>query len=355
MPARRLLPAAYTRKHLFVAALPLLFYECDVCACKISWKCWGSGQGQPRRQIIIAEQSDEDAAIARARSLLREGSDVKLVVAETGLSQAHVESMAQVERNADVQRLAKYMNTRLRELGLSQLEASKLGFVSRSTLNSLGKDSRVPGRNTLERLDDLLSWERGSSWAVMYGSEPIAREEAAGSGGKRPVIDRGAEDNYANLAHWIDKRLRELSMSKSRFAAIGGPGRTTLATLGTRGYRPTPETLDRIDTHLMWEPGSAMAALKGGTPINRGPIFTPHPGLVPLSAIKDRLKVLKVRAQRQQAANEQMVRDIDDALLHVDLLADDLGDPRRRFTSHEGTPGTGTATAADAADHEGDS
>ncbi|GAB7144172.1 hypothetical protein LRC484719_27640 [Mycobacterium riyadhense] len=289
----------------------------------------------------------------RARCLLREGQDVKSVVAQTGLSQPHVESIAQAERKADVQRLGKYMNTRLRELGLSQLEASKLGFVSRSTLNSLGKDSRVPGRNTLERLDELLSWELGSSWAVMYGSEPTAREEEnAGPCGKRPVIDRGAEDDYTNLAHWIDKRLRELSMSKSRFAAIGGPGRTTLATLGTRGYRPTPETLDRIDTHLMWEPGSAMAALKGGVPINRGPIFTAHPGLVPLSAIKDRLKVLKARAQRQQAANEQMVRDIDDAMLHVNLLADDLGDPRRRFAAQLGSSGTGTASDADAADQE---
>lgn len=292
----------------------------------------------------------------RARALLSDGLDVDVVVAETGLSQIHVEALAQVERDADVQRLAKYMNTRLRELGLSQLEASKLGFVSRSTLNSLGKDSRVPGRNTLERLDELLSWGRGSSWAVMYGAEPVAREEeSSGPGGKRPVIDRGAEDNYTNLAYWIDKRLRELSMSKSRFAAIGGPGRTTLATLGTRGYRPSAETLDRIDTHLMWEPGSAMAALKGGMPINRGPVFSPHPGLVPLSAIKDRLKVLKVRAQRQRAAIDQMERDIEDAMAHVDLLADDLGDPRRRFTTVESAPGTGTAEDADAADQEDNS
>ena len=286
--------------------------------------------------------------------MLSEGHDVKAVVTETGLSTQHVETLARGQLKPDVQRLAKYMNTRLRELGMSQLEASKLGFVSRSTLNLLGKDDRVPNRNTLERLDELLSWERGSSWAVMHGSEPMARERA-GAGEQRPVIDRDAEDNYSNLAHWIDKRLRELNMSKSRFAAVGGPGRTTLATLGQRGYRPTPETLDRIDTHLLWEPGSAMAALKGGIPINRGPAVTPHPALVPLSAIKDRLKVMKARVQRQQQAIELMERDIDDAMSHVDLVVEDLGDPRRRFATQPWTPGTGTANGADAADQEDDS
>lgn len=282
--------------------------------------------------------------------MLSKGRDVKAAAAQTGLSRTHVEALAQAEVKPDVQRLAKYMNARLRELGMSQLEASKLGFVSRSTLNLLGKDDRVPNRNTLENLDELLSWERGSSRAVTYGSEPIAREDNTGV--KRPIIDRNAEDNYSNLAYWIDKRLRELNMTKSRFAAIGGPGRTTLATLGTRGYRPTPETLDRIDTHLLWEPGSAMAALKGGVPINRGPAFTPHPALVPLSAIKDRLKVMKARAQRQQQALEQLERDIDDALSHVDLVIDDIGDPRRRLTAQPQSPGTGTTKDTDAADQE---
>lgn len=285
--------------------------------------------------------------------MLSESRDVKAVAAQTGLSTEHVEMLAQTELKPDVQRLAKYMNNRLRKLGLSQLEASKLGFVSRSTLNLLGKDDRVPNRNTLERLDELLSWERGSSRSVMYGSEPMAREGS--SDAKRPVIDPEAEDNYSNLARWIDTRLRELNMSKSRFAAVGGPGRTTLATLGTRGYRPTPETLDRIDTHLLWEPGSAMAALKGGIPINRGPAVTPHPALVPLSAIKDRLKVMKARAQRQRQAIEQMERDIDDAMSHVDLVVEDLGDPRRRFATQPWSPGEGTAEGADAADQEDDS
>jgi hypothetical protein len=283
-----------------------------------------------------------------------EGRDVAAVAAQTGLPEADVDELtnghAIVDAKSDVQRLAKHMNNRLRELGMSQLEASKLGFVSRSTLNLLGKDDRVPNRNTLERLDELLSWERGSSRQVMLGEEPIPREGS--SGAKRPVIDPDAEDNFNNLTRWIDSRLRELNMSKSRFAAVGGPGRTTLFTLGARGYRPTPETLDRIDIHLLWEPGSALAALKGGVPINRGPAMAPHPALVPLSAIKDRLKVMKARVQRQMQTLQQMDRDVDDAISHVDLVVDDLGDPRRRFGTSLESPDTGTADDADAADHE---
>ncbi|MDP7707408.1 helix-turn-helix transcriptional regulator [Mycobacterium sp. TY815] len=299
---------------------------------------------------IIAEP-DDDGATRLARSLLSEGNDISDVAAQTGMTIEDVEMLARTQARPDVPRLAKFMNDRLRELGLSQLEASKLGYVSRSTLNLLGKDDRVPNRNTLERLDELLSWELGSSVAVMNGLDPTPREGSSG-GARRPVINRDAEDNYSNLARWIDTRLRELNMSKSRFAAIGGPGRTTLATLGTRGYRPTPETLDRIDTHLLWEPGSAMAALKGGVPINRGPALTPHPFLVPLSAIRDRLKVMKARAQRQRQALEQMERDIDDAMSHVDLVVDDLSDPRRRPTPHSWASGTDTADNADATDQE---
>ena len=46
---------------------------------------------------------------------------------------------------------------------------------------------------------------------------------------------------YANLAHEIEQRLLELNMSKSKFAAIGGPGRLALHTLGRRGYAPNPK------------------------------------------------------------------------------------------------------------------
>lgn len=293
-------------------------------------------------------QSDADDM---ARSMLSEGQAVNVVAAETGLSKERVLELARTTDMPDVGLLAKHVANRLRELGLSTLQASKLGFVSRSTLTQLGKDDRVPNRTTLARLDDLLSWENGSARAAMYGHQPIARELQLGN--SRPVYDPNAEEDYDNLARWIEERLRELNMSKAKFAAIGGPGRSTLATMGKRGYQPTSETLERIDTHLMWEPGSALAALKGGIPIRRGPAPTPHPALIPLNAIKDRLRVLGARTMRQQQALEQTQRDIEEAVRHVNLAIEDLGDPRRRDAVW--TPGTGfSRNGADAADHEDD-
>lgn len=286
--------------------------------------------------------------------MLSEGDAVNTVAARTGLSKERVAEIARSPGMPDVGLLAKQVNTRLRELGLSTLQASKLGYVSRSTLTQLGKDDRVPSRNTLAKLDDLLSWEPGSARAAMYGQQPVARERHNGRS-QRPVYDPAAEDDYLNLARWIDERLRELNMSKSRFAAIGGPGRSTLATLGKRGYQPTPETLERIDTHLLWEPGSALAALKGGIPIRRGPAPTPHPSLIPLNAIKDRLRVLSARMLRQQQATEQAQRDIEEALRHVNLAIEDLGDPRRRDAVWMPGSGTVSPNGVDAADHEDDS
>jgi hypothetical protein len=284
-----------------------------------------------RRDIITAAPLDEDAAADLARSLLSEGRAVDEVTAKTGLSENYVEMLASSTVEPDVKRLAKYMNTRLMELGMSQLEASKLGLVSRSTLNLLGKDDRVPGRSTLSKLDELLSWQPGSAHATMYGSEPKTREASVGKR-NRPVVDRDADDDYENLRMWIEKRLLELQMSKSRLAAVGGPGRTTLATLGQRGYSPNAETLERIDTHLMWEPGSALAALKGGKPVNRRIEVKPHPAVVPIHSLVDRLKLIKTRVQRQQETLDQQIKDIDQALAQAHLVIEDLS-PQQFRTS----------------------
>ncbi|MEX7470752.1 hypothetical protein BEL07_17665 [Mycolicibacterium grossiae] len=285
--------------------------------------------GQFRRAIITAAPLDEDAASELARSLLSEGQSVDEVSARTGLSENHVEMLASSTVEPDVKRLAKYMNVRLAELGMSQLEASKLGLVSRSTLNLLGKDDRVPGRSTLSKLDELLSWVPGSAHATMYGSEPKTREASLGKR-KGPVVDHDADDNYDNLRMWIEKRLLELQMSKSRLAAVGGPGRTTLATMGKRGYSPNAETLERIDTHLMWEPGSALAALKGGKPVSRRIDVTPHPATVPLHSLVDRLKLIKTRVDRQQETLNQQSRDIEQALAQARLVIEDLTPPQHR-------------------------
>ncbi len=283
--------------------------------------------------------------------MLSEGQAVAAVAAQTGLSKERVLELARNTDMPDVGLLANEVNNRLRELGLSTLQASKLGFVSRSTLTQLGKDDRVPNRTTLARLDDLCSWEVGSARDAMYGIAPKPREQHIGT--TRPVYDPNAEEDYDNLARWIEERLRELNLSKAKFAAIGGPGRTTLATMGKRGYKPTSETLEKIDTHLLWEPGSTLAALKGGMPIRRGPTPTPHPALIPLNAIKDRLRVLAARNMRHQQGLEQTQKDIEEAIRHVNLAIEDLGDPRRRDAV--GTPGTGNSrNGVNAADHEDD-
>lgn len=240
---------------------------------------------------------------------------------------------------------------------MSTLAASKVGIVSRSTLSSLRAGGRVPNYVTLSKLDDLLSWEAGSARATLYGQEPVAREK--GESGRRPVdssssaaLRRGHDDHdpqhyrYDELGKFVDERLAELGISKSRFAQVGGPGRSTMATLGKRGYAPSPETLSRIDSGLMWEPGSALAVLRGGEPLRRGPALKPHPSMVPLTAGFDVLKQMKARLSRQAQAIDQLQADLDTAMSHVGVVMRDLEDPRRRDaveSSGTGTPDEGAA------------
>lgn len=250
------------------------------------------------------------------------------MASRTGLTVEAVEGLRGHLHKGDVSLLVKHVNARLRDLGLSQLAASKMGKLSRSTLATLGKDGKIPSDSTLAKLDDLLSWESGSSQSVLYGGEPIPREVPDKPG--LPDVDASAADDYLNLAREIEIRLRELNMSKTKFAAIGGPGRSTLATLGKRGYQPAPDTLERIDRFLLWESGSALAVLKGGLPIRRGPTPTPHPSLVPLSAVLDRLRRMSARLARYEQGIQQMQQEVGEAINHVTLAINDLGDPRRR-------------------------
>jgi hypothetical protein len=297
--------------------------------------------------VVIATPQPDDVRGA-ARSLLDQGYAVAAVAARTGLPEDEVRQLADTLGDGDVGLLAKHVNARLRELGMSQLAASKLGILSRSTLANLGKDGRIPSDITLAKLDDLLSWESGSARGVLFGAAPVPREQPHKA--VVPEVDIDAEDDFMNLARHIEERLRELNMSKSKFAAIGGPGRSTLATLGKRGYHPSHDTLERIDTYLMWEPGSAFAALKGGLPIRRGPAPTPHPSLIPLNAIKDRLRAVSARLRRQEQSLAQTRQDIDEMLNHVNLVISDLGDPRRRDALW--SPGTDTSPSDDAADED---
>jgi hypothetical protein len=291
----------------------------------------------------------EAPADAEALSLLKQGYEIGAVASRTGLAVDAVEGLRDNLEKGDVSLLVKHVNARLRDLGLSQLAASKLGKLSRSTLATLGKDGKVPSDSTLAKLDDLLSWESGSSRSALYGSEPSPREIPDKPG--MPDVDLAVPDDYMNLAREVQIRLRELNMSKTKFAAIGGPGRSTLATLGKRGYQPAPDTLDRIDRFLLWESGSALAVLKGGLPIRRGPTPTPHPSLVPLNAVLDRLRRMSARLVRYEQGIQQMQEEVGEAINHVTLAISDLGDPRRREvldapdTNRIGTNGAGLANS----------
>ena len=291
------------------------------------WRIWIlAKQGKVRN----CSQTPREAAISNdaeqvARSMLKEGVAVTTVADRTGLPAEQVAELARSLEQPDPKLLTKAVNTRLRELGMSRLAASKLGYVSRSTLTTLGE--RIPGDTTLARLDELLAWEPGSAKAALNGREPIARERNPSHA--RPLYDPDAPDDYLNLMRWIEGRLRELNMTKVRFAEVSGVGRSTLATLGKRGYNPTPQTLERLDIHLMWEPGSAAAALKGGVPMRRGPVMTPHPALIPITSVKDRLRVLSARLLRHRESTEAALRDVAEMQKHVGRLYEDFQDPRR--------------------------
>jgi len=70
--------------------------------------------------------------------------------------------------------------------------------------------------------------------------------------------------------------------------------------------------------------------LKGGLPIRRGPAPTPHPSLVPLNAVLDRLRRMSARLARYEQGILQMQQEVGDAINHVNLAISDLSDPRRR-------------------------
>lgn len=274
------------------------------------------------KEAIIAAPEAAQTPDELARTLLTHGHTLDEVAVETGLSITDVQCIAEGVDEPDVAQLVTAMNDRLRDLGMSMLAASKLGKLSRSTLATLGKGGRVPSDLTLDKLDDLLSWEPGSARATMFGHEPTPREDPTHAR-VRP-IKSGSKDDYNNLLTQVEVRLRELNMSKSKFARIGGPKRTTLATLGRRGYQAAPDTLARIDRFLHWEPGSAELALKGGLPIRQGPELTPPPSLVPLNAVLDRQRRLLAQLTRYEQGIAQMKAEVEDSINQVNLAIGDL-------------------------------
>jgi len=254
-----------------------------------------------------------------------------------------------LSQQPEVSLLVSAVHARLHDLGISQLAASKMGKLSRSTLATLGKGGKIPSDSTLDKLDELLSWEPGSARGILVGETPVPREDAPRP--PRPEPPQYEPAGYASLAHEIDQRLRELNMSKTKFAAIGGPGRSTLHTLGRRGYAPQPDTLNKIDRFLLWEPGSAETVLQGGLPIRRGPTPTPHPALVPLNAVLDRQRRLLAQLTHWEQSIAQMKNELTESINHVNVAITDLKDWRRRdvLTVIPGTSGDGDADRGEGA------
>jgi hypothetical protein len=255
---------------------------------------------------------------------------------------------------------------------MSVLKASKKGIVSRSTLMHLREGGPMPNYLTLAKLDELLEWEPGSAHGALYGRDPKPREygpgvlaelvpEDSSDGERTPLpnaslldVMEGGNFDYRALADAIDLRLHELGLSKTKFAALGGPGRSTLSNLGTRGYAPSLETLVRIDQGLSWEPGSALAVLRGGRPVRRGPNPRPHPAVISLGAVQDDLKALKGRLSRQVQSQMDALEDIDKLMRRTQLAINDLDNLRIKDTPEVSVTGSPQTTQGSAADQEND-
>jgi hypothetical protein len=62
----------------------------------------------------------------------------------------------------------------------------------------------------------------------------------------------------------------------------------------------------------MWSRAQRRPPSKAASPYGRGPVPAPHPALVPITSIKDRLRVLSARLLRQRDAVEQGLRDVEE-------------------------------------------
>lgn len=224
----------------------------------------------------------------------------------------------------DPKLLIPAIEARLPELGLNTSKAAELGRLSRATLETFGKDGKMPRDSTLAEVDQICSWEPGSAKAVMRGGEATPREaallpSATPIGGDRPM------DNYANLNRHIEIRLRELNLTRTKFAALGGPARTTIFQIGRRGTGLAEETLDRLDTTLLWKPGSTANVLRGGVPTPLGSASAPHASLIPLNAALTQLRRLLARYDRMEKSIEVMRVDTEAAIRQVGLAMTELG------------------------------
>lgn len=223
--------------------------------------------------------------------------------------------------DVDPARLIPAIEARLPQLGLDKVSASELGLLSRGTLQTFGRENKLPRASTLAKIDKLCSWEPGSARAVMRGGQPTPREHAPipGYDADRPM------DDFRNLSEWIERRLRQLNISRTKFASLGGPARTTLFELGRGGITPSEETLARLDTTLLWKPGSTAAVLRGGEPLPLNTSGSAHSSLIPLNAALTQLHRLTAKLTRLKKSVEVIEAEIDPIISQVALALAELG------------------------------
>jgi len=69
----------------------------------------------------------------------------------------------------------------------------------------------------------------------------------------------------------VTSRAKELGRrTDALLAAAGGPSTTTMTKLRHGDYRPRRDTMEKFDTALQWEPGSAWRVWNGGEPTPNG-------------------------------------------------------------------------------------
>lgn len=74
-------------------------------------------------------------------------------------------------------------------------------------------------------------------------------------------------DGSGRLGDYVAARRRELGLTRMQVQQAGGPSVTRLGTIEDgSGPGPTPQTLQKLDSGLRWQPGSAARTFAGGLP-----------------------------------------------------------------------------------------
>lgn len=86
---------------------------------------------------------------------------------------------------------------------------------------------------------------------------------------RRPVYTSAMTlDRLARFGERVAARRRELNLRLTHVPDLGGPSATRMTSIEHgKGPEPKPSTLDKLDSVLRWESGSALRVLNGGEPV----------------------------------------------------------------------------------------